>query len=41
MSGVINGWFAHVGGASCGHTHRERMSMCGGVFREHQHLVRY
>ena len=39
MSGVINGWFAHVGSASCGHTLGERMSMCGGVFREPHHLV--
>ena len=41
MSGVINGWLAHVGGTSCGHTLGERISMCGGVFRERHHLGLY
>ena len=40
-SGVINGWLAHVGGTSCGHTLGERISMCGGVFRERHHLGLY
>ena len=41
MSGVIDLWLAHVGGATCGHALCERMSMCGEVFREHHHLELY
>ena len=28
----------HVGGASCGRTHGERVGMCGDVFRGQHHL---
>ena len=28
----------HVGGASCGLTHGERVGMCGDVFRGQHHL---